>query len=164
MKTDAIIIERASDLEALSSFSCGVREIDLLIHKKEGGLASFIEENSCEPYFCVIENTIVGIFIYSLHEMSIQDDEEPVSCGLADSIEIDFIAIRQDFQRQGIGKRIINAIELFAKLNGCFILSVGAFFNRHYSAVGFYEKCGFVVNGEKQSNIVPMIKKSFSNL
>ena len=34
-------IERAFNTEALSSFFCGVREIDLLIHKKEGGLRSY---------------------------------------------------------------------------------------------------------------------------
>ena len=160
MNPDTLVIERASDLEALSLFSCGVREIDFLIHKKDGGLNSFVAENNCEPFLCRVNEIVVGVFVYSLHELEIQVEDEILPGEFASSIEIDFIAIQQEYQRKGIGKRIINAIELFAKLNCCFLLSVGAFFNKRYSAVGFYEKCGFVVNGEKQSNVIPMIKKT----
>lgn len=47
---EVITIERAFDIDALSKFNCGVREIDQLIHKRTGGLLSFITEVPCEFY------------------------------------------------------------------------------------------------------------------
>ena len=38
---DDLIFERAFDIEALSSFNCGVRELDILIHKKREWIAGF---------------------------------------------------------------------------------------------------------------------------
>ena len=37
-----MIFERAFDLKALSSFSCDVREIEFMIHRKSEGLREFI--------------------------------------------------------------------------------------------------------------------------
>lgn len=34
IKDGELIFERAFDIEALYSFNCGIRELDLLIHKK----------------------------------------------------------------------------------------------------------------------------------
>ncbi len=91
-------IERAFDTEALSLFNSGVREIDLLIHKRSGGLLSFIEEVPCEFYVAKVKDA-----------------------------EFSF-------------------------------LTTAAYFGKKYSAVGFYEKCGFVRNGDKQGNTIPMFK------
>ena len=49
-----LTIERAFDTNALSLFNCGVREIDQLIHKKTGGLSSFVSEVPCEFYVAKI--------------------------------------------------------------------------------------------------------------
>lgn len=95
-------IERAFDTEALSLFNSGVREIDLLIHKRSGGLLSFIEEVPCEFYVAKVEDEPVALFVLSDRMVTVNDEK--------------------------------------------------------YSAVGFYEKCGFVRNGDKQGNTIPMFK------
>lgn len=41
-KDNELVIERASDMKALSSFNCGVRAIDILIHRHSRGLYDFI--------------------------------------------------------------------------------------------------------------------------
>ena len=146
-----INIERAYRTDALSSFFCGVREIDLLIHKKENGLKTFIEQNSCEFYMVSIEQTIIALFIISRRTISIENQEE-------DSIELDFLAVRKEYRNKNIGTIVIKQIEIQAKQNGYNFLTVGAFKNKKYNASGFYEKNGFIINGKQEENAIPMLK------
>ena len=129
-----INIERAYRTDALSSFFCGVREIDLLIHKKENGLKTFIEQNSCEFYIVSIEQTIIALFIISRRTISIEN------------------------RNKNIGTIVIKQIEIQAKQNGYNFLTVGAFKNKKYNASGFYEKNGFIINGKQEENAIPMLK------
>lgn len=146
-----LTIERAFDTEALSLFNSGIREIDLLIHKRTGGLLSFIEEVPCEFYVAKIENEPVALFVWSDRMVTINNEKYP-------SLEIDFIAIKQEWRNKGIGEHILHLAEQNAKDAEFTFLTTAAFFNKKYSAVGFYEKCGFVKNGEKQGNTIPMFK------
>lgn len=147
-----LTFERTSNVEVLSSFYCGVRELDQLIHKHEDGLRSFVADPLNEMFVVWNDNEPVAVFVQ--HSTMADTDQGQVSAK-----EIDFIAVREDMRRQGIGRHLLTYIELFATLNHHEYLLVGAFFNRHYSAVGFYEKCGFITNGQRQGNILPMIKR-----
>lgn len=148
-----LTFERALDLEALSSFSCGVRELDLLIHKKSsGGLLDFIQSNDCDTYFVLNQGKVIAVYVYSKGVLETAD-------GSYDSTEIDFIAVQQDFREQGIGRRILDILSLYSMQNNRYFLTVGAFFNKKYSAEGFYRKCGFEEMGDKQANILPMFKE-----
>ena len=152
MNDTKITIERTSDYEVLSSFFCGVRELDQLIHKKENGLRSFIEDEDNHMYVVKKEEAPIALFVE--HTALVETENFNTLAK-----EIDFIAVRQDLRNQGIGRIILEQIEKFAARNNIFLLQVGAFFNKKYSAVGFYEKCGFQLNGPKQGNIQPMIKE-----
>ena len=79
--------------------------------------------------------------------------------GRYDATEIDFIAVRSEYREQGIGRRILDVISLNSMQNGRIFLTVGAFFNKRYSAQGFYQKCGFEQLPERQEHIVPMFKE-----
>ena len=144
-------IERAFDTEALSLFNSGVREIDLLIHKRSGGLLSFIEEVPCEFYVAKVEDEPVALFVLSDRMVTVNDEKYP-------SLEIDFIAVKQEWRNKGIGAHILQLAEQNAKDAEFSFLTTAAYFGKKYSAVGFYEKCGFVRNGDKQGNTIPMFK------
>ena len=49
------------------------------------------------------------------------------------------VAIREDVQRRGYGRRMLGAAEHFAQAQGC----TGAESHVFPGAVGFYERCGF---------------------
>ncbi|MBQ4284968.1 MAG: GNAT family N-acetyltransferase [Bacteroidales bacterium] len=146
-----IVIERAFDIEALSLFNCGVREIDQLIHKKQGGLLSFICEVPCEFYIIRKDESPIALFVLSNRTITVKDERY-------NSLEIDFIAVREDWRNKGIGTAILNIAEQNAREADFSFMTTAAFINKRYDASGFYEKCGFVKNGEKTGNTIPMYK------
>lgn len=150
-ETSPLTIERAYDTDALSFFNCGIREIDLLIHKREDGLLSFICEVPCEFYLIKRAELPVALFVLSNRTITVKDEKY-------DSLEIDFIAVRSDCRGNGIGTRIIRLAEQNARDADFRFLTTAAFVNRRYDASGFYEKCGFVKNGNRVGNSIPMYK------
>ena len=152
MEVRNLTIERAYTTDALSAFSCGVREIDLLIHKKENGLRSFVELNPCE-FYIVYDDERIPVATFVISRRTITMDEAP-----EDSIEIDFLAVKKEYRKQRIGTILLQEAEERARNSDYNFLTVGAFKNKRYSAVGFYEKCGFILNGKQEGNAVPMIK------
>lgn len=147
-----LIFERAFSNEALSLFDCGIREIDQLIHKKANGLNDFLKDNDYESFICYHEDLPVAVFVYHA-------DRFQTEGGDIDAIEIDFIAVRQNYQRKGIGTIIINKIAENAAQNNIHIVKAGAFYNKRYSAEPFYGKCKFEQYSEKNANIIPMFKE-----
>ncbi len=152
IENNDLIFERASDVEALSSFSCGVRELDLLIHRKKDGLQGFIAANNCEAYVVYHQEEAVAVFVYSKGTLETTD-------GNHEATEIDFIAVKDKYRNQKIGTKILEVIASNSIQNGRYFLMVGAFINKRYSAVGFYEKSGFELIDKRQGNILPMFKE-----
>lgn len=147
-----LIFERAFDIEALSSFNCGVRELDQLIHKKVDGLRDFIQDNDCDTFFVYNNGILVAVFVYSGGILETED-------GNYDATEIDFIAVQEEYRKKNIGRKIIEQISKYSKQNNRLFLTVGAFYNKRYTAQGFYQKCGFEQISERQEHIVPMFKE-----
>jgi len=71
------------------------------------------------------------------------------------ALDIAYLAVQEQYRGQGIGTAIIELIadetrtQTFA---GCQFLTVEALATREYSAVGFYEHCGFTPNELKNPN------------
>ncbi|MBP5397026.1 MAG: hypothetical protein J6Y32_00090 [Bacteroidales bacterium] len=63
-----------------------------------------------------------------------------------------------------MGRLILQAIEDNCRHNSIAFLTVGAFINKHYSAEGFYEKCGFDTTDKQQGNVIPMMKELVSGV
>jgi N-acetylglutamate synthase-like GNAT family acetyltransferase len=61
------------------------------------------------------------------------------------TIQLRQMAVRQDIQSGGIGKRIVMYAEKFAREKGYSILMMHA----RNSALGFYKKCGYEVKGNE---------------
>ncbi len=152
MTGDQLIFERDIFKESLSNFNCGIREIDLLIHKKENGLISYLDKNETESYTVFYKEEAVAVFVFSNGTLETEN-------GTYASKEIDFIAVKKEYRNQGIGKRIIEVIENNCKVNNISFLTVGAFANKRYTAEGFYTKCGFETTDTRQGNIIPMMKE-----
>ena len=91
------------------------------------------------------------MFVLSNRMVSINEDKYP-------SLEIDFIAVREDWRNKGIGSHILDLARQNANNADYHFLTTAAFLSKKYSAVGFYEKCGFEVSGGKQGNTMPMFK------
>lgn len=151
MNENELSIERAFDTDALSLFNCGVREIDLLIHKKNGGLSSFVAEIPCECYLARINDEPVAVFVFSNRFISVEEKRYPC-------LEIEFIAIKNEWRNLGIGSHILNLAEQNAREADVHFLTTAAFANKRYSAIDFYKKCGFEINGDRQGNTIPMFK------
>lgn len=148
---EVLTIERAFDIDALSKFNCGVREIDQLIHKRTGGLLSFITEVPCEFYLVKQGETVIALFVLSNRTITIHEER-------FNSLEIDFIAVRDDWRGKGIGTMILSIAEQNAREAEYPFLTTAALINKRYDASGFYEKCGFVRNGNRVGNTIPMYK------
>lgn len=147
-------IERAFNTDALSSFNCGIRQLDQLIHKKTDGLSTYISDNECVFYIVKKGNIIVAIFVFSHSTITIKNE-------VFDSLEIDFLAVKDGWWGNRIGTKIIEIAEENARQSGFSFLTVDAFFNKKYDASGFYEKNGFTKNDECQDitqDTTPMYK------
>lgn len=153
MKGRELTFERTFETGVLSSFFCGVRKIDQLIHKANNGLNSFISENKCEFYIVKSQDEPVALFVFSESSILVNDIEHA-------SLELDFIAVKSEYREMGIGRTIIDTLEEHAKNNNYHFLTVGAYHDKRYSAEGFYLKCGFERNEEEiaNRNIIPMLK------
>ena len=149
-----LTFERTSDVEVLSSFSCGVRKIDRLIHTKAEyeGLRVCISDPIYEMFIVFHNEKCVAVFVW--HTTVADTDQGPVPAK-----EIDLVAVDKNLQRQGIGRKILDSMEENARANSYGFLLVGAYYDNRHSAIGFYEKCGFEPNGKKKAHILPMIKR-----
>lgn len=163
---ETLIIEPLVDLKELSSFCCGIPQMDHFIHN---GFAESVRNAYCKPY--VVRNAaneVVAMFALSFDALRLDsDDIEDLQNGWTDTsvpqpteeyattywskvqypaLEIAYLAVSEKYRDQHIGKYIIEQIASLARtqdLAGCQFLTVGAYVTKEYSAVGFYRKCHF---------------------
>ena len=150
---------RADSAEVLSDFECGIQNMDTFIHSS---LSSFLEYNP--RYMLDIVETdnhdIVGLIVTSAGGFVDYDDEfhdypngkpwtywneewELKEAVRFPTLEIDYLAVRKDLRGNGIGTEIVEELSRRAKKTGCFFLTVDAYHDTKYTAIPFYEKCGF---------------------
>ena len=114
------------------------------------------------------DKTVVALFALSFDSLDLDtDDKDEMMAGTSltsipqisneyediflnkphyPALDIAYLAVKQDMQGQGIGQLIIEAIHQRAQQQdfaGCQFLTVEALKIPGYSAVRFYEKCGF---------------------
>ena len=148
-----------NDASILSDFTCGLQKMDTFIHHH---LQSYLDKYPCSAYcLCNEEEKIIAFFVIRYDTLVVFDEESsddhkiiydtelPTAIPVNEypSIEIEYLAVAKNFQRQGIGRicmqQIINlADEVCQRLKIEFI-TVDAFKSDGYSAIPFYEKCHF---------------------
>jgi|SRR5581483_12348253 len=87
------------------------------------------------PFLFVVDNEGIG---------TIRVDVEPPVAWFR------LVAIRDDYQGRGLGKRMLDLATDFAKARGCSIIRC----NAERDAVGFYETIGFRPIGDSAVNLV----------
>ncbi|MDD5182331.1 MAG: GNAT family N-acetyltransferase [Candidatus Nanoarchaeia archaeon] len=93
-------------------------------------------------YVAVIDKRIIGIVVFKVEQYW----EGPV-------VIIEDLAIKEEFKKQGIGKKLMDNVEAYAKKNK--IRAVYFKTNRKSPAVKFYKKQGYKLKKE----VVSMEKK-----
>lgn len=155
--------EKLTDVSELFDFYCGIDTIDTFLH---GDFQDYLYLGICQAY--VIKDDGVVIAMYSLDKFNVfisdevktkmQDGIKPIPpdaldpnnpywrLPLIDSVEITYLAVAQNRQHEHIGSFIIEKIiKDLLKDESCTspLLTVRAYKSKTYTAVPFYEKCGF---------------------
>ena len=162
-------IEKLNNVIRLRNFQCGIPQLDDFI---QNVFRLSIENHYCRAYSVVDKNspdkTVVALFALSFDSLDLDTgDKDEMMAGTSltsipqisneyediflnkphyPALDIAYLAVEQDMQGQGIGQLIIEAIHQRAQQQdfaGCQFLTVEALKMAEYSAVGFYEKCGF---------------------
>jgi GNAT superfamily N-acetyltransferase len=154
------LLDRHSSADALKSFECGVTEMDHFIHHH---LAEFLVDHKNQLFVVRNEdNVIVGMFVlsegyfYDANDTFIDApvygkpfavlDQQTNRTKIAkrySTVEIEYLAVLETCRDQHIGTEIILAITDLAHSQHTPFITVDAYVTIHYSAVPFYEKCGF---------------------
>ena len=171
---DEIIIEPLEDFHCLSSFCSGVESMDLFIR---GDFKLSVENHYCTAYTVKHGEEIIAIFALSFDSLDLDiDDKDELMSGISltatpsvdfnyqntfyakpryPALDIAYLAVQQEWRGKHIGRFIISQIKEQAKAQsfaGCQFLTVEALATKEYSAVGFYEHCGFTANEVPKAN------------
>lgn len=143
----------------LQDFYCGVPKMDSFIRD---GLCYILKDPKYNFYIVRNDdNDIVAMFVYSdgvvirekneFHEIIDTGSPYAIFEGgyIVDKIcyytlEIDYLAVQEEYRNQGIGSTIIAQLAHLAQSLGKHFLTVDAFHEPTYSAIPFYEKNQFI--------------------
>lgn len=155
--------KKLSDASELKGFYCGVNTIDDFLH---GDFRDYLYIGVCQAYIVKDGTEVVAMYALDKFNVFISDDVksrmrngikpapdealDPANpywrLPLINSIEVTYLAVAKERQRQHLGSFIIEKIvrDLLAD-NECTspLLTVRAYKSEVYSAIPFYEKCGF---------------------
>lgn len=164
MKGHAISISSLSDFSVLKDFDCGIEAMNKFIRN---GFQMSVENHFCEAYCVYCSDELVGLFALSFDSIDLDSEgKEDLQHGYSTSIpdidynyeetfyskrrypalDIAYLAIQKEWRNKHIGKAIVSEISERAKMQrfaGCQFLTVEAYATKEYSAVGFYDSCGF---------------------
>ncbi|MBR1462820.1 MAG: GNAT family N-acetyltransferase [Prevotella sp.] len=161
-----------TDFQCLKTFSSGVESMDKFIR---GDFQLSVENHYCQAYAVKFGEEIVAIFALSFDSLDLDsDDKEELQSGVSSTalpgvdynyqetfyaksrypaMDIAYLAIQEKWRGKHIGDFLIKQIADLARrqtLAGCQFLTVEALATKEYSAVGFYERCGFAPNEVKR--------------
>lgn len=134
---------RLTDYSELLQFDCGVPSMNQVIHAQN--FRAIVEYYQCDIYAVRDERDCMIAFF------ALRDDETKVE-GVGDfkALEIAYLAVSKDAQRQGLGTACIRQIIKIArnKSAGYRMITVDALSitypkRERYEAVSFYRKCYF---------------------
>lgn len=167
-----LIFAPLTDFQSLNSFASGVESMDRFIRED---FCMSVENHYCQAYTVAFEDEIVAIFALSFDSLDLDsDDKEELQSGFSSTaspdvdfnykdtfyskprypaMDIAYLAVQKRWRGKHIGDFIIKQIADLARrqtLAGCQFLTVEALATKDYSAVGFYERCGFAPNEVKK--------------
>ncbi len=166
--TQELVSKELTDFHCLESFCSGVKAMDKFIRSD---FRLSVENHYCSAYGVWFKEELVAIYALSFDSLDLDsDDKEDLQMGLSPTgtpyidfnykdtfyakprypaLDIAYLAVQQKYRGQHIGYAIVERIVEDARTQtfaGCQFLTVEALATSEYSAVGFYEKCGFTAN------------------
>ena len=161
-----------TDFSCLETFCSGIEAMDLFI-RSDFRLST--ENHFCTAYGVWHKGKLAAIYALSFDSLDLDsDDKEELQQGISltgspdvdynykdtfyakpryPALDIAYLAVQQEFRGKSIGRSIVKTIAEKARnqdFAGCQFLTVEALATKDYSAVGFYEKCGFTANELKK--------------
>lgn len=158
-----LIFERVDNISALVDFSCGLEDIDHFIHEE---LEDYACHGSCQLYLVKEGDEVIAMFCLdnsslNLSEMAkekMQEGKKPVPQHspepdspywwqtFYEAVEITYLAVAKTRQHRHIGSFIVEKIMQYVAEHKAYkadFVTVRAFQKQDYSAVPFYQRCGF---------------------
>ena len=158
---------KITDYSELDNFECGLEEMDNFICSKDG-LRMSVENHYCKCFGVKDDHGMtVAIFALAFDSVTLDSDStDDLFSGVMSAVpniskeytdnfkaknhhpalEIAYLAVHKDCRGRGIGESVIEGIVNIAQrqeIAGCEFVTVDAYHNKGYSAVGFYSKCRF---------------------
>jgi GNAT superfamily N-acetyltransferase len=160
--------EKITDFHCLETFCSGVEAMDIFI---QGDFRMSVENHYCSAYGVWYKDELVAIYALSFDSLDLDfDDKEELETGISSTgtpdidwnyketfyakprypaLDIAYLAVRKEYRGNRVGQSIVELIAEKARSQtfaGCQFLTVEALATSEYSAVGFYQRCGFTAN------------------
>lgn len=160
--------EIITDFHCLETFCSGVEAMDKFI---QGDFRLSVENHYCSAYGVWYKEELIAIYALSFDSLDLDvDDKDELESGMSltgtpnidlnyretfyakpryPALDIAYLAVREEYRGYGVGQSIIEMIAERARVQsfaGCQFLTVEALATNEYSAVRFYERCGFTAN------------------
>ena len=160
--------EKITDFHSLETFCSGVEAMDKFI---QGDFRMSVENHYCSAYGVWYKDELVAIYALSFDSLDLDsDDKEELETGMSSTgmpdidwnyketfyakprypaLDIAYLAVRKEYRGNRVGQSIVELIAERARTQsfaGCQFLTVEALATNEYSAVGFYQRCGFTAN------------------
>lgn len=160
--------EKITDFHCLETFCSGVEAMDKFI---QGDFRMSVENHYCSAYGVWYKDELVAIYALSFDSLDLDsDDKEELETGMSTkgmpdidwnyeetfyakprypALDIAYLAVRKEYRGNRVGQSIVELIAERARTQsfaGCQFLTVEALATNEYSAVGFYQRCGFTAN------------------
>ena len=165
-------VKPLEDFHCLSTFYSGIETMDNFI-RSEFRLS--VENHYCSAYIVKHQEDIVAVFALSFDSLDLDtDDKEELQAGMSSTgspdidwnykdtfyakprypaLDIAYLAVQEQWRGRGVGSLLLDTIAEQARnqsFAGCQFLTVEALATSEYSAVGFYQRCGFTANEVKK--------------
>ena len=156
------------DFHCLETFCSGVESMDIFIRND---FRMSVENHYCAAYVVTYQDEVVAVFALSFDSLDLDsDDKEELEAGISSTgtpdvdwnykdtfyskprypaLDIAYLAVQGKWRGQGVGHLLVDTIAEQARSQtfaGCQFLTVEALATSEYSAVGFYQRCGFTAN------------------
>ena len=163
-----LVSKELTDFHCLESFSTGVEAMDNFI---QGDFRMSVENHYCTAYGVWYGEELIAVYALSFDSLDLDsDDKEELQTGISNTgtpeidwnyrdtfyakprypaLDIAYLAVQQKYRGKRIGYAIVEQIAIDARTQtfaGCQFLTVEALATSEYSAVGFYQRCGFTAN------------------
>ena len=163
-----LVSKELTDFHCLDSFYSGVEAMDKFI---QGDFRMSVENHYCTAYGVWYGDELVAVYALSFDSLDLDsDDKDELQMGISSTgtpevnwnyrdtfyakprypaLDIAYLAVQQKYRGKRIGYAIVEQIATDARTQtfaGCQFLTVEALATSEYSAVGFYERCGFTAN------------------